>query len=265
MSKVVYLYGVVPGDAPDPPAALAGVGDAPVAVLRLDGAAAVVSFLPGAEYAAAAVETRLQDLAWVGEQGVAHERVVLWFVDHADILPARLLSLYADEAALRTSLAGQSAHLHGALRRLRGRREWNLKVAYDAAMLEPHAGEFSPDVARIDRELADAPPGRRYLLQRQRTEAARSGLAAAARTGAERVLARLAPLADASRTLPLADADSAGTVVLNAALLVRREAEPELRAAAEQLASAEAGHGIILSFTGPWAPYRFMEPDADAR
>ena len=96
MSRLLYLYGFVPDDAPAPPSDLMGVGDAAVRRADAAGLSAIVADVPAAEFSSEALEARLHDLAWVGDQGALHERVVTWFVDHGGILPARLLTLSID-------------------------------------------------------------------------------------------------------------------------------------------------------------------------
>jgi hypothetical protein len=259
VTELVYLYGFVPADAPAPPAALTGVADAAVERMPLGAVTAVVSRLPADEYGAATLEARLQDMGWVGAQGVAHERVVLWFVDHSEIVPARLFSLYGGVEALRSACAAGAADIAAQLDALAGRREWNLKVAYDVVQLTAHAAEASPEVRALDDEIEAAPPGRKYLLQRKRADVVKQQLRASARRVAADLLAQLRTHAEAASELPLAQQDEGGTVVLNAALLVRREQEPALRAQADELTATAAGIGVIATFSGPWAPYRFLE------
>jgi hypothetical protein len=264
MSDMVYLYGFVPPATPEPPKRVTGIADASVRLLDLGDAHAVVSDVPAARYAPAVVEARLQDLAWVGEQGMAHERVVVWFADNADILPARMFSLYTGDAALRDAAAGRLAEVTAALRSLAGRREWNLKVAYDADELARHGAEISPELSRLAEEMALATPGRRYLLERRRTEVLKQEVSRAARALADELLKALARHADDVRVLPAVEGDDAGTVVLNAALLVTRDAEDSLRTAAAELYQQYTALGMIISFSGPWAPYRFVELYGDA-
>lgn len=263
VSDVVYLYGFVPADAPEPPGALAGVADAPVQLVRLGDVAAAVSRVPADRYRADLIEARLEDLGWVGEQGVAHERVVLWFVDHSEILPARLFTLYSGTDALAEAAAVRGPDIRVVLASLAGRREWNLKVAYDPAALAAHASEVSADVAGMDAEIAAAAPGRRYLLERKRADLVKTEVSRAARRLAGELLDQLREHAEDARTLTLTEGDDEGSVILNAALLVHRDRDMALRAAAGQLAEEYGALGMIVSFSGPWAPYRFLEDNAD--
>jgi hypothetical protein len=265
VSDVVYLYGFVPSDAAAPPADLRGVGGAAVTLLDIGAARAAVSHLSDPAFRADDIEQRLADLAWVGEQGLAHERVVAWFVDHADILPARLFSMHSSEAALRATVAGSAPGLADRLRAFAGRREWDLKVAYNAAELEQHGPEISSELRALADEIAAAPPGRRYLLERKRADLAKLEVRRSARRLADELLAALGKHALHTRVLPLSQEAAIGsTVVLTAALLVDRAADDALRREAAERIEALGSLGVLATFSGPWAPYRFVDADADA-
>jgi hypothetical protein len=89
------------------------------------------------------VEARLEDLAWVGEQGMAHERVVLWFVDTPTSCP-RACSACTGRGRAASRCAGRAATSDRcSCARSADRREWNLKVAYDADELARHGAEVS--------------------------------------------------------------------------------------------------------------------------
>jgi hypothetical protein len=264
VSDVVYLYGFVPADAPAPPDDLRGLGDAPVTLVDAGSVRAAVSHLDDAAFGADEIEQHLNDLAWVSVQGLAHERVVAWFVDHADILPARLFSLHSAESALRASVAATSATLAERLRAFAGRREWNLKVAYDPEVLLAHAGVISPALSDLESEIAAAAPGRRYLLERRRSDLAKLELRRAAQRLADELLAALSSHAVEARVLPLSQDVGTGTVVLSAALLVERSADERLRREADFAIGKLTPLGILVTFSGPWAPYRFVDSGVDA-
>lgn len=263
MSDLLYLYGFVPHAAPAA-ADLRGIAGARVSLIDLGGLSAAVSHLPGDEYSAERIEDRLQDLGWVGAQGLAHESVVTWYADHSDILPARLFSLYTGEAALRQAIARELPVIAHALATVASRREWNLKVAYDAGELAAKGTELSAALRRADEEIAAAPPGRKYLLGKRRAELVKEEVSHMARTAADAMLGALSAHADDTRVLPLGPADESGTVVLNAALLVARDAEDALRTEAAGLYEHYTALGLVISFSGPWAPYRFLEQNGEA-
>jgi hypothetical protein len=215
VTTIQYLYGFVPSDAPDPPAELRGIDGRPVGRIDVGGFSAATSSLDASEYAAGRLEGRISDLGWVGPRGIEHERVVTWFADHATIVPARLLTLFSSEDALLDEARRRGDVLTGRLERFRDRREWDLKASYDldaAAVLER-----SPHAAELAAQIADAAPGRRYLLERRLEEVVREEGPAAARAIAGDLLAELAMHADEVTELAIPSRQEALPVVLDAA------------------------------------------------
>ncbi len=262
MSWLLYLYGFVPSGAPLPTAGLAGIADAAVELLALDGFDAAISRVPSADFAPEVLDERTRDLAWVGAHGVAHEAVVAWFVDHGQILPAPVFTLFSSEAALAADVAARAPWIASMLHRFAGLREWDLKVTCAEAELRAHAAELSPQVAELDRRMAAAAPGTRFLLERKRAELVRGEVATAARRAANELLEDVRPVVARVRTLPLARTPEQPDVVLNAALLVRVTEEPALHTRVAERAAALAPLGVQVAFSGPWAPYRFLDEEA---
>lgn len=257
MSDFVYLYGYVPSDAPVPEE-LTGVAGGQVGLEDQAALRAVISDVPAAEYAPERIEERLQDLKWVAEQGVAHERVVAWFVDHSQILPAPLFTMYSSRAALREATAQRGAQLSREMERLRGLREWDMKIAFDERALQQHAAQLSAKVAELDAEIAGAPAGKGYLLQKKRADLVKTEIREAAHRRATDVLNAVSGMAVETRSLPIPRTQDALPVVLHAALLVQQEHEQHLARELETQAERLREVGMELSFSGPWAPYRFM-------
>jgi len=259
VSDVIYLYGFVPPGTAAPGPAVHGLDDAEVQLVTVGAVAAVTSALPADRYSGGVIDAHIQDLAWVGERGLAHERVVAWFVEQAEIIPASLFTLYSSLDALHSAVTERADAVAEQLERLAGRREWDLKVGYDRAELELHAGSVSAAVRALDDELATAPPGRRFLLERKREQVMKDELADAARKVAAAFLDELRPHREA--LVALAPPRGAGElpVLVAAALLVPRSGERELRELVELRAPTLERLGFSVELTGPWAPYRFLE------
>ena len=257
MSDYVYLYGFVPPDAPAPQH-LAGINNIDVTLEPAGALQAAISIVPASEYAPERIENRLQDLQWVAEQGVAHERVVAWFVDHSEILPAPLFTMYSSADAMRTALAAREAEVHSEMQRLRGLREWDVKISFNEVQLRENAAQISDKVAELDREIAAAPAGKSYLLQKKRADVLKVEVRQAAHRKAVSILNALHPAVEQTRSLPLPRNADTLPVVLHAALLVKADRQKEVVAQLEQHARELRALGMDLSFSGPWAPYRFM-------
>jgi hypothetical protein len=260
VSSVLYLYGFVPRGTSSPGPGVSGLDGSAVQVLDLGPFAAAVSVMDANEYGEGSVEARLKDLAWVASRGARHETVVTWFADHSTILPARLLTVFSSDEALRAEAGKRSDAVGAALERFRNLREWDLKVSYDAAALATHLGELSPDISLLDKDIQASPPGRRYLLERRREELARNETAAVARRLAQDLLGKLRRFAEEVSELdnPLAlGRPDEVPVVLNAALLVRQDRAASLEETAAPLVAELETRGLQATLTGPWAPYRF--------
>ncbi len=254
--SVIYLYGFVPDATQLPSGGLLGVADAPVERLTGPGFTAVMSRIHSDEFSGPALERNCADVEWMAEQGLSHEQVVAWFVDHASILPSRLLTLFSGEASVRATMEREAGRIQEELERLDGLREWDLRIGSDAARLLAHLGEVSEDVGRLDREIEEASPGKRFLLEKKRKDLARTEGRSAAQRMARELLDTIRPRAREVVTLdPPSDAEP---TTLNVALLVDRDEEKPLF---DQLATERQRLeplGLTVGLTGPWAPYRFM-------
>ncbi len=257
MSHIVYLYGFVPAatDTGDLPA---GIDDCPVEQVSAGSVIALVSRLSPAVYAAAALEPRLEDLDWVAARGLAHERVVAWGVDHGDILPAPLFTLFSSLDALRADVERRADAIAAGFVRLQGLREWDVKLACRADVLAANAAAVSDAVRELDVEIAEAAPGRRFLLERKRNELLKTEVADAAQRVASQFLERMRTRVRDARRLELAGTAAEVPVVLSAALLVAREEESDVVELLRAEADALRALGFELSFSGPWAAYRFL-------
>ncbi len=257
MSDIVYLYGYAPADAAVA-GVPAGIDEHPVEPVAAGGVLALISRLPAHAYAARVLERRLEDLDWVAQRGLAHERVVAWFVDHSGILPAPLFTLFSSVDALRADAERRSDEIRATLDRFAGLREWDVKLAYRADALARNAAAVSDEVRALDAEIAAATPGHRFLLERKRAELVKSEVAHAAHRLAGGVFDELRGAARDAVRLKLPQTGATLPVVLSAALLVPREDEPRVLDWLRGRADALRALGMELEFSGPWAPYRFL-------
>jgi hypothetical protein len=260
--SLVYLYAIAPPDVGDPPDDLAGVEDAPVRVIRAAGVAAAVSDAPEALYADDPLNTRLQDLAWVGERGIAHERVLDWFAERGPVIPLSLFSLHRDESRVRDRLESESQRLIPQLERLRGRREWGIRL-WRGETAADHLEQISPAVADLTRIIDAASPGKRYLLNKKRDELRAEELRSASRRLAQRVFGSLGEVADRSASVPIPAAQREGSrvLLLNAAFLVADSGYADFQRRVGEVAREVGEIGFEVQFTGPWPPYHFVDSE----
>ncbi len=259
-TALVYLYGIVPAEAAEPPDDLRGVEDSPVRLVRLGSLAAVVGDVPAEVYTEERLNERLGDVEWVGQRGLAHERVLTWFVDRGPLVPLSLFSLHRDDARVRERLEERSATVEQALQRVTGRREWGIKIWRDEQRLRAHLEERSEPVRALGREMASAPEGKRYLLSRKRETLEREEIRRLSAVTAQQAMQTLREVADDGVALPIPPGAGNGgsrTIVLHAAFLVAQTSLARFEEAVRTLAARDTEDGFDWEFTGPWPAYHF--------
>ena len=254
---LLYLYGIVPSDAPDPPADLRGVQGAPVGVLEAAGARALVSEIPEEGYSAEEIDEQLQDVKWVGARGAEHERVLTWFVDRGTVIPFSLFSLHRDADALAGRLDEMRDEIAAALAALVGRREWGVRIWADEAALAERADRLSPRLSGLRQELEQASPGRRFLLSKKLDGLRADEARRLAREGAAGAFDRLKERAEAAARKPAPSRGGERRLVLDAAFLVPEGDYDAFQAEVGALAGELAEAAMEVQFTGPWPPYHF--------
>lgn len=260
---LIYLYGIVDADAPDPDEQLTGLDGQPVRLLREGSLAAPVSEVSGTEYHDEALDERLGDLGWVGERGLAHERVLDWFSERGPVVPLSLFSLHRDEDRIRERLRAEAERVQRQLQRLRGRREWRVKLWRKDAEVGENLDELSPVLRALAAEIEASPPGKRYLLLKKRDAARVDELRRVAERVGQLVYEELRKVADDGAVVPPPRGlpESGRTLTLDAAWLVHEERLSEFQQRLGQLAGEFQPNGFEFEFTGPWPTYHFTDDD----
>lgn len=262
-TRLIYLYGIVPADAAEPPPELHGLDGTPVRLLREGSVAAPISELPAELYGDEALDERLADLAWMGERGVAHEQVLDWFLERGPIVPLSLFSLHRDEERARARLREEAERILPLLERLRGRREWRVKLWRRDEKVGEHLDELSPTLRALSAEIDTSPPGRKYLLLKKRDAARTDELRRVADRVAQVVYEALRQSADAGTVVPTPrGAPQSGHVLtLDSAWLVPEAGFEGFQRRLGELAGEFQPNGFEFEFTGPWPPYHFTAAD----
>ncbi|MCP3098150.1 GvpL/GvpF family gas vesicle protein [Myxococcus sp. K15C18031901] len=226
-----YLYGVVRAREPlDFGSIGLGVPPAQVRAVTEGDLAALVSAAPGL----AVGPTRANLLA--------HQRTTEVVLREHTVLPVAFGTVLPSEAQVRALLRSARDVLVGALTRLEGKVELGLKVLYHREHL---ARRLEGEDARLKRHADESE------LEHER----RVGSAVETRASLDMaaMLEGLRSLSVASRTAsPVGE-----RMLLNAAFLVVREHVQDFDAKVRMLAARSDFYAF--RFTGPWAPYSFVD------
>jgi hypothetical protein len=246
----MWVYGIVPGEAPDPPRR-AGVDEHhAVELVRHGRLAAVASPVALAEFRPEALEQRLEDLERVAALARTHQRVLDDSLRLGPVVPLPMCTICTNADRVRAMLDGGRRPLTDALARLRGKAEWGVKAYLDAGGVE----EAPAGRAR------GAGSGMDYLArkrdERDVAEAARRAVDATV----ELIYGDLRAQAVDAVLSPAQDPRLSGEqreMILNAAYLVSEAHTEQFRSLVAGLARRHARDGLVLELTGPWPAYHF--------
>jgi hypothetical protein len=246
----VWVYGVVPGDAPELPR-YAGVDERhAVELIRHAGLAAIASAVPLEEYQQSALEASLEDLNRLGALARAHERVLDEALALGPVVPLRICTIYESADRVREMLSRERLSLGEALHRLSGAAEWGVKV-----YLAP--GGEAPAETGI---AGDPASGIDYLAHKREQRDAADATRRAADDTVEQIHGRLSEHAIDAVLSPPQDPRLSGQareMLLNAAYLISDGRTGEFHSLVGDLTRRNASDGLVLELTGPWPAYHF--------
>ena len=264
----LYVYCVLPSDSIDIPDDLTGVGGSPPTALVRDGdIAALASEVPLEEFGEERLRENLNDVAWLEETALAHERVLETALAQTTVIPMRLCTIYANESSVREMLVRERPALVDALARLDGRTEWGVKVFVDRAALDAAAAERSEELAALREEVAELPEGEAYMKRKRLDTLLREEADLLIDAGVDDVHARVAARATEALLNPLQRPEVSGhdgEMLLNGVYLVEDGETDAFHAIVDEVRDEYAPLGFAIEPTGPWPPYNFVKSSIEA-
>jgi hypothetical protein len=178
---------------------------------------------------------------------LAHQRVQEAVMREHTLLPMAFgITLRTRDDVMELLLSAYDA-FDGVLARLEGHVELGLKVLWDRDRMARELEAKEPELSRFKEE----PPGSTGRGEYERRM--ESALRERAEHDAQALVEALRPMAAAVRVVsPLGE-----RMILNAAFLVAREQETAFDAKVRALAARF--ELLTFQFTGPWAPYHFVD------
>ncbi len=248
----LYVYGVVAAGA-ELPVGLSGIDpEHPPTLLPHNGLAAVVSDVALDDFEEHRLRENLGDMRWVERVARAHEDVLERVAEHTTLIPLRMCSIYRTSDGVRELVARETAALTDALRQLKGKAEWGVKVFGEAA------GERQP----LSAEDADPPAsGADYMRRRQTERDARWSTDDELLDACAAIHERLSDVSAHALTVSPQRPEVSGhdgAMLLNGAYLVATSDEESFLARVEDLQSRYRPLGVTLVPTGPWPAYNFV-------
>ncbi|WP_371345984.1 GvpL/GvpF family gas vesicle protein [Ancylobacter sp. IITR112] len=211
--------------------------------------AVLASAVPENVFGQEPLRAHLADATWSRACVLAHQHVVSALLPVATVLPLKFCTLFASPVSVAKALLARREELEASVARLRGAREWGVKLFLDPA----------PRTARTAEPIG-AGAGLAFFRRKKEEQEARAAAEAALDHCVSLSHQRLAAGARAAVANPLQPPElhgQAATMALNGAYLVATEDDAAWRASLAELERAHAHLGARYVLTGPWAPYHF--------
>jgi hypothetical protein len=223
----------------------------PEAVDATGGLWLIVAEVPLDTYGSGSLETRLADMDWVGRVALAHEQVVEAFVRRAGatVIPMKLFTMFSTRERAVADVAERRRQIDRVARQISGAEEWGMRVSPGSA----------PPPATVP--LRHAPSGAAFLAAKKQARDASRGARLAGAEAAEAAFRRLAKFARMSKRREFDPSAGTRPPLLDAALLVPAGKRASFTQAARREVAACARAGAVLTITGPWPAYHFVQTE----
>jgi hypothetical protein len=249
-----YVYGIArASDAARVAAAgLTGIDEKPVGCVVEGELLAATSDVDEAEYGEAALNKHVRDLDWLAARAAQHQAVNGRLLELlGTVLPLSFGAIYRDDERVRQMLSKDADERTAQLASLAGHAEWVVTVSRDT-----NAPPDDADVRALDAQIAASPPGRAFLLDKQRGATLSRSIEKRDNDAASTALSALERVASRTyqESVVVGGSDA---VALRASILVERKRESALTKAIGELEAELGALGYRVRASGPWPAYRF--------
>src|SRR5688500_16921230 len=254
MSTLRYVYGIARATdaARVATAGLSGIDERSVGCVVEGKLLAAASDVDEADWNEAALNEHLRDLDWLAARAAQHQAVNGRLLELlGTVLPLSFGTSYRDDARVRQMLSDDAAGGPVQLESLRGHAEWVVTVSRDA-----NAPADDEEVRALDEKIAASPPGRAFLLDKQRGTTLSRSVERRDSDAASTVLAALDKVAVRTYQEAVVSGGTE-TVALRASVLVARARQPAPAKAVAELETRLGERGYRVRASGPWPAYRF--------
>jgi hypothetical protein len=242
--RVIYLYGITESRGPAIPE-LVGVDRlSKVEAIECDGVYCCVSRVSAVDFEKELAQN-MENLDWLAETSVAHQRVIGAIARETEILPARLGTVFRSKDSLCKHVRKRARGLKSDFARIKGADEWGVKVFQLQAAV--------PKPANV-RSGTDYLKAKAAMLKPRRGKAEADGDIASFERALEGVAVETAAAGNVSR--------GQRGLMFQSTLLVRRSDKKKLESLLQKFAREWSSQRRI-ECTGPWPPYSFVSRPLD--
>jgi hypothetical protein len=212
----------------------------------------VVADAPLDRYGQEAINRGMSNLDWVSRAALAHESVIESFSGASAVLPMKLFTIFTSDSRSIAHVRARARRIDAVLKRVMKHDEWGVRVVLDAS----RATRRDSNGRKGGRTVS----GAAYLGWKKAQREAGVQVAARARRLVADLYDRLATQATHhSRRRATERSIPGGPLLLDAAFLVPRARASRFRSAVTRHARSLGPKGYLITLSGPWPPYSFMQ------
>ncbi|KHE72829.1 GvpL/GvpF family gas vesicle protein [Halobacillus sp. BBL2006] len=170
MSKLLYLYGIIPKQVeeadsfPD----IKGIdGQHSLSIINFNECAAVVCPVNKEEYGEEVLEEKTKQMDWVQEKAFHHHEALISLRERTTIIPMKFCTIFQNEDSLSEMIHSRENEWESLLHELENKEEWNVKIYCDPSLLKEEVAENNLTIKNKKAEIAEMSKGRQYLERKK--------------------------------------------------------------------------------------------------
>ena len=265
-STLFYLLCIVEAGSPAHQlvrdGAISGIeANEPLFPIEAGNLVAVACRVPRSVFGEAELNELMSHLTTLAPYAMRHEGAIRDLSEQSPaLLPMAFGSVFEDIRHISARVTDNAASFQRQLDRIRGKEEWSILIFRDIRQAFDYAEKRSERLREIDAQIADARPGKAYVLGKQRERLVQTEADRMAEQGLQNCMDRLAATSVAVQLddVPAVAEPGSPVPVLKAAFLIERTAVDGFAGEAESLRSTYGPMGFTIEVKGPWAPYSFV-------
>jgi len=248
-----YLYSVVRSSCSEDLGDI-GISEKNVYTIPYKNIAAVVHSCAPQPYD---TRNKRQAEEWILEHSYVIDQATIKF---GTVLPFSFdVLIRGDDSAIREWLGKSYTNLNAELDRLKGLAEYSIQIYYDYDILSASLLRIRPDLSKLKDEIDLQPKGKAYLLKRQLDLQLKDLASEEASRMAKSLFSWIEPLASDLNVEKGRLKNEAFKGMAHLASFVCLISHENAEILGEMLEVVDETPGFGVRFTGPWAPFSFVQ------
>lgn len=237
--------------------------DERIRLLNLGKFRAVFQQIDDEAYQEPQLSENLQQTEWLIAQAKAHAEVIQKFQQISTVIPMKFPAFFQSIESLSNKILSENVHYGQLFQFLKGKTEWTLRIWADETNLDTKLFNQIPEVKSLDKQIAEASPGKVFILQKQRKNLLEQLRPQLFQDFVQKCLDEIKAQACNYKVLPIKDMfatqPSHFRLVLKIVCLIEEEKQEIFGAKIKEMNEINFQNGFSFDLTGPYAVFHFLD------